>query len=91
MVGVLLPPSIAGALVNFALMMMGKVPVNLNYTLSAEGIASCVQQCKIRTVISSKAFRERVRVDVPGRIVLLEEMAEKPGIGEKFPRWPCPG
>jgi acyl-[acyl-carrier-protein]-phospholipid O-acyltransferase/long-chain-fatty-acid--[acyl-carrier-protein] ligase len=84
MVGVLLPPSIAGALVNFALMLIGKIPVNLNYTLSAEGIASCVQQCKIHTVISSKAFRERVRVDVPGRIVLLEEMAEKPGIGEKI-------
>jgi acyl-[acyl-carrier-protein]-phospholipid O-acyltransferase/long-chain-fatty-acid--[acyl-carrier-protein] ligase len=84
MVGVLLPPSIAGALVNFALMLMGKVPVNLNYTLSAEGIASCVQQCKIRTVISARAFRERVRVDVPGRIVLMEELAEKPGIGEKL-------
>jgi len=84
MVGVLLPSSIAGAMVNFALMMMGKIPVNLNFTLSAEGVASCVNQCKIRTVISSKAFREKVRVEVPGRIVYLEEMAEKPGLGEKL-------
>jgi len=84
MVGVLLPASIAGALVNFALMMMGKIPVNLNFTLSAEGVASCVNQCKIRTVISSKAFREKVRVEVPGRIIYLEEIADQPGLAEKI-------
>jgi acyl-[acyl-carrier-protein]-phospholipid O-acyltransferase/long-chain-fatty-acid--[acyl-carrier-protein] ligase len=32
-VGLLLPPSVPGALVNFAAMLLGKVPVNLNYTL----------------------------------------------------------
>jgi len=32
MVGILLPPSVPGALVNYAAMLMGKVPVNLNYT-----------------------------------------------------------
>src|SRR5262249_11495810 len=54
MVGILLPPSIAGALVNFAALLHGKVPVNLNYTLSSEGIASCARQCGIQTVITSK-------------------------------------
>src|SRR6185295_56950 len=44
MVGILLPPSIAGALVNFAALLNGKVPVNLNYTLSSESIASCAKQ-----------------------------------------------
>jgi len=83
MVGVLLPPSIVGALVNFALLLLGKIPVNLNYTLTSEGIASCVQQCGIRTVVSSKAFRERVRVEVPGRVVLLEDLLKNPGITER--------
>ena len=32
MVGILLPPSVPGALVNFAALLSGKVPVNLNYT-----------------------------------------------------------
>ena len=82
MVGVLLPPSIAGALVNFALLLIGKVPVNLNYTLSREALASCVNQCSIRTVISSKAFLEKVRVEVPGTMILLEEMAANAGIAE---------
>ena len=34
MVGILLPPSVPGALVNYAALLMGKVPVNLNYTVS---------------------------------------------------------
>ena len=33
MVGILLPPSVPGALVNFAAMLSGKIPVNLNYTI----------------------------------------------------------
>lgn len=59
MVGVLLPPSVGGALTNYALMLMGHVPVNLNYTSSNETIASCAQQCGIDLVITSKAFIER--------------------------------
>jgi len=84
MVGILLPPSIAGALVNFAVLLVGKIPVNLNYTLTSAGIASCIQQCRIRTVISSKAFRERVRVEVPAKVVLLEDLAANPGIAERI-------
>jgi acyl-[acyl-carrier-protein]-phospholipid O-acyltransferase/long-chain-fatty-acid--[acyl-carrier-protein] ligase len=76
MVGVLLPSSIAGTLVNFATLLSGKIPVNLNYTLTSEGIASCVEQCGIRTIISSKAFREKVRTEVPGDIVYLEELKD---------------
>ena len=75
-VGILLPPSIAGALVNFAAMLSGKIPVNLNYTLTSDGIASCVQQCGIRTIISSKAFRQKVSVEVPGDIVYLEDLVK---------------
>jgi acyl-[acyl-carrier-protein]-phospholipid O-acyltransferase/long-chain-fatty-acid--[acyl-carrier-protein] ligase len=95
MVGVLLPPSIAGSVVNFALMLLGMIPVNLNYTLSSEGIASCVQQCGIQTVISSKAFREKVRVEVPGNIVYLEELAAHSNVFEKIAAlamsWLLPG
>ncbi len=32
MIGILLPPSVAGSLVNFAALLSGRVPVNLNYT-----------------------------------------------------------
>ncbi|HKS35869.1 MAG TPA: acyl-[ACP]--phospholipid O-acyltransferase [Verrucomicrobiae bacterium] len=84
MVGILLPPSVPGALVNFAALLMGKVPVNLNYTASEDIIASCVTQCGIETVISSRAFLDKVRIKVPGRCVLLEELAAKPQLAEKL-------
>ena len=68
MVGVLLPPSVAGALTNYALMLMGRVPVNLNYTSSNETIASCAKQCGLDLVITSKAFIERFpNLTIPGQ------------------------
>jgi acyl-[acyl-carrier-protein]-phospholipid O-acyltransferase/long-chain-fatty-acid--[acyl-carrier-protein] ligase len=84
MVGLLLPPSVPGALVNFAALLMGKVPVNLNYTVSEETLASCVRQCGIQTVLTSKAFLAKVKLKVPGQVVFLEEVAAKPGSGEKL-------
>ena len=84
MVGILLPPSVAGALVNFAALLMGKVPVNLNYTLSEEPLASCVRQCKLQTILTSQAFLDRVKVKIPCRTLLLEEVAAQPRLGEKL-------
>ncbi|HEB10520.1 MAG TPA: MFS transporter, partial [Spirochaetales bacterium] len=57
-VGVLLPTTVGGALVNMSLAILGKVPVNLNYTASPESIQSAIDQCSIRTTITSKAFLE---------------------------------
>jgi acyl-[acyl-carrier-protein]-phospholipid O-acyltransferase/long-chain-fatty-acid--[acyl-carrier-protein] ligase len=84
MVGILLPPSVPGALVNMAALLMGKVPVNLNYTASNEILASCAKQCELKTVITSKAFLERVPVRPPGEVVLLEDLAQNPGTLERL-------
>ena len=84
MVGLLLPPSVPGALVNFAALLMGKVPVNLNYTVSEETLASCIRQCGIQTVLTARTFLEKVKLKVPGETVFLEEVAAKPGSGEKL-------
>jgi len=84
MVGILLPPSVAGALVNFAALLTGKVPVNLNYTVSDQILASCARQCEIRTVVTSRAFLERIHVEVPAEAILLEDLAAGTGFGEKL-------
>ena len=83
MVGILLPPSVPGALVNFAAMLMGKVPVNLNYTVSEETLTSCIRQCGIRTVITSKAFLEKVKLRVGAETEFLEDVASHPNSIEK--------
>ena len=59
-VGVLLPPSAGGVLANLALSLSGRVPVNLNYTAAEASYRSAIEQCGIATVISSRAFLEKV-------------------------------
>ena len=82
MVGILLPPSVPGALVNFAAMLTGRVPVNLNYTLSDEALDSCARQCNIKTVVTSRRFLEKLKVKVPGTVLFLEDLATQPGVLE---------
>ncbi len=74
MVGLLLPPSVGGALANWAALLCGKVPVNLNYTLSEESLASCIRQCDIKTVLTSRVFLEKVKLKLPGQVVFLEDV-----------------
>ena len=37
MVGILLPPSVGGAITNIAFLLAGKTPVNLNFTIGYAG------------------------------------------------------
>ncbi len=94
MVGIMLPPSVPGALVNFAALLAGKIPVNLNYTTSDESLASCAAQCKIETVITTQVLLDKIPLRVPGKAVLLEEAAALPKAGERFAAlalWFMPG
>ena len=79
MVGILLPPSMGGALTNYAATLLGLIPVNLNYTASNELISAAVAQCKIKTVITSRAFLEKIqRIEVPCPLLLLEDLLGVP-------------
>jgi acyl-[acyl-carrier-protein]-phospholipid O-acyltransferase / long-chain-fatty-acid--[acyl-carrier-protein] ligase len=79
MVGILLPPSIGGALTNYAASLLGKVPVNLNYTSSNDVISSCVQQCNLQAVITSRAFLQKIqKVEVPCPLLMLEDLLAEP-------------
>jgi acyl-[acyl-carrier-protein]-phospholipid O-acyltransferase/long-chain-fatty-acid--[acyl-carrier-protein] ligase len=84
MVGLFLPPSIPGALANYAAMLMGKVPVNLNYTVSRESLESCARQCDLKTTVTSRLFLEKVKVQPPGEVLYAEDLAANPGSFEKL-------
>jgi acyl-[acyl-carrier-protein]-phospholipid O-acyltransferase / long-chain-fatty-acid--[acyl-carrier-protein] ligase len=75
MVGLFLPPGVPGALVNHAAFLCGKVPVNLNYTLTETTIAACAKQCEIKTVITSRKFLEKIKLTPPGELIYLEDVA----------------
>ncbi|HVV01089.1 MAG TPA: AMP-binding protein, partial [Verrucomicrobiae bacterium] len=77
--GLLLPPGLGGALANYAATLLGKVPVNLNYTLSEEALASCIRQCELKTVLSSRALIEKLNLKLPVQTMFLEDLL---GAGE---------
>lgn len=81
-VGILIPPTVGGVLTNLALSLMGRIPVNLNYTASEASLQSAVSQCGIKTVITSRAFLEKVptlpRLD--GMVMLEDIMGNVAGI-----------
>ncbi len=80
----LLPPSVPGALVNFAAALMGKAVVNLNYTAPEAVLNECLAQCGIRRIVTSHAFLERVPLKLDCEQVLLEELAMNPRMREKL-------
>lgn len=75
MVGVLLPPSAGAALTNYAISLNGRIAVNLNFTASRESIASAIGQCEIKTIVSSRAFIDKVGDSgITEEIVFLEDI-----------------
>ena len=63
MIGVMLPACIAGALANLAVALSGRVVVNLNFTSGAAAIESAIEQCQLTTILTSKAFLEKAKVE----------------------------
>jgi len=82
MVGVFLPPGVPGALVNYAALLCGKAPVNLNYTLAESTLAECARQCHIQTVITSRKFLEKIKLTPPGQLIYLEDVAAGAAVPE---------
>ena len=79
MVGVLLPSTVAGAMVNVGATMAGRAPVNLNFTAGKEAMASAMEQCQIRTVITSKIFLAKAKIEATGGMVLIEDILMRAG------------
>jgi acyl-[acyl-carrier-protein]-phospholipid O-acyltransferase/long-chain-fatty-acid--[acyl-carrier-protein] ligase len=79
MIGLVLPPSTGGALANIGVVMSGNVPVNLNFTAGREALASAVQQCGIRTVVTSRTFLTKVKLEAIEGMVFLEDILAAAG------------
>jgi acyl-[acyl-carrier-protein]-phospholipid O-acyltransferase/long-chain-fatty-acid--[acyl-carrier-protein] ligase len=52
-IGVILPPGIAGFVSNFALLLTGRVPVNLNFTMGKELNLEVLQCAGVTTVVTA--------------------------------------
>ncbi|QDT41471.1 Bifunctional protein Aas [Gimesia alba] len=84
MVGVLLPPSVGGSVINASLAIAGRVPINLNYTLSDGDINYCIKEAGIKTVLTSQKFLEKKPIDMDANVVLLDDLKPKASALDKL-------
>ena len=84
-VGVLLPPSVAGALATAALTLDGRAPIHLNFTAAAEAQRSAVRQAGLRHVVSARAFVEKVHPpDSEAERIFVEDLLAGIGCGARL-------
>jgi len=76
-VGVLLPPTVPAAVANLALVLQGKIPVNLNYTAGQSTIDSSIKQCGIRHVLTSPRVLEKCQLTPDANLLMLEDVARQ--------------
>ncbi|MFO0944475.1 MAG: AMP-binding protein [Planctomycetota bacterium] len=73
-VGVFVPPSIGGALANVSLTLLGKIPVNLNYTTGVDVLNNCIKQANITQVVTSRLFLKKVGLHPSAELIYLEDL-----------------
>ena len=85
-VGILLPPTVAGVLVNIAASLSGRVSVNLNYTAGKAGMESAIRQAGLTTIVSSRLFVKKAELELPQNVDVLwaEDLRKIIGPGLRF-------
>jgi acyl-[acyl-carrier-protein]-phospholipid O-acyltransferase/long-chain-fatty-acid--[acyl-carrier-protein] ligase len=77
MIGLLLPASVGGALANIATLLAEKVPVNLNFTIGREAMDLAIQQCNIRTILTSQVFLSKAKIDERPGMIFVEDLLKE--------------
>jgi acyl-[acyl-carrier-protein]-phospholipid O-acyltransferase/long-chain-fatty-acid--[acyl-carrier-protein] ligase len=73
-VGIMLPASCGASLVNGATLIAGKIPVNLNFTGSRESLLSCIEQCRMKKIITSRIFLQKAKLEAMESMIYLEDI-----------------
>ncbi|MBN1764917.1 MAG: AMP-binding protein [Sedimentisphaerales bacterium] len=75
-IGIMLPPSVGGVLANLSVMLLGKIGVNLSYVVSPQVREESIEQCGIKTVITSLNFLKKLEsFEPPKGSIFLEDIA----------------
>jgi acyl-[acyl-carrier-protein]-phospholipid O-acyltransferase/long-chain-fatty-acid--[acyl-carrier-protein] ligase len=83
-VGVLLPPTVGGVVVNAALSIDCRVAVNLNYTVSSKVMNDCIAMAGIRHVLTSRRVMKRFNLEINAELVYLEDFLGKVSLADKL-------
>ncbi len=76
-IGIVLPPSVGGAMANVAVSLLGKVPVNLNYTAGSPAVALAIQKAQITCILTSRKVLEKTGLELKGEILYVEDLVKE--------------
>ncbi|MDD4202295.1 MAG: acyl-[ACP]--phospholipid O-acyltransferase [Candidatus Omnitrophica bacterium] len=77
MVGVMLPASCIGSIVNLSTWFAGKIPVNLNFTASKDSIDYAMEQCEMKRIVTSRKFLQKMNLQEDPKMIFLEDIKKK--------------
>ncbi len=75
MIGILLPPSVPAALLNFGISLAGRVPVNLNYTASKQSMDIAIERAGLKTIFTTEKLLERAGIEKQPGMRMIEDAA----------------
>jgi acyl-[acyl-carrier-protein]-phospholipid O-acyltransferase/long-chain-fatty-acid--[acyl-carrier-protein] ligase len=76
-VGLLLPPMVPSAVVNIAVTLLGRVPVNLNYSGNSDSVNSSIRQTGIEYVVGSRKLLEHTKLSIDAKFIDIEDLAKQ--------------
>lgn len=85
-IGVVLPPGKGGLVANLAVILAGKIPVNLNFTSLREAVESAIEQAGLRTTITAHAMAKRLE-DFPWTPEVIHLDEALPPMKKKILLW----
>ncbi len=84
-VGLLVPMSVGGTLLNAALTLDRRTPIDLNFTFNQETMDYCVKQGEIKHIFTSKKLMERFpNLKLSAEIICTEDLIPKATLFDKI-------
>jgi acyl-[acyl-carrier-protein]-phospholipid O-acyltransferase/long-chain-fatty-acid--[acyl-carrier-protein] ligase len=85
-VAIVLPPGKGAAVANLAVVLAGKVPVNLNFTAGREAVTAANRIAGLEVAVTARVFAEKLpEFPWPARLLYLEE--ELPKLRDRMGWW----
>ncbi len=60
-IGIVMPASVGGTIINLATLSLGKTVVNLNYTANHESLSAAIEVAELKTIYTSKQFLTKLK------------------------------
>ena len=76
--GIMLPNSIDMAMSMLAIQLCDRTPAVLNYTASVEAIDIAIKKAKLRHIITSRKFVEKLHIPVLPQMIFIEDIKRNP-------------